>query len=233
MFKHGHGRLPLECASPAARRAAVPRLGRGVPPPPAPGPDLPFQRLRKSTRPLPSSSQQTSMLLTERWKAFTPCTGLPQLCLPGEGMALGVEVSRGRGHLSHLARGSGSALPAPHPQGGPEKPCIVFKTSQQKSLCLPSALSGLLPLLSFRNPSARVGVRLYMPDRKDRPPGQWDSGTAEASKAQRRQMLEVRRHLGGCAGPWGQTRGSKCSLTKPWGNPASLSFIPSSVKWRQ
>lgn len=167
-------------------------------------------------------------------RRLPPCTGLPQLCLPGEGMALGVEVSRGRGHLSHLARGSGSALLAPHPPGGPEKPCIVFKTSQRKSLCLPSALSGLLPLLSFRNPSARVGVRLYMPDsRKDRPPGQWDSGTAEASKAQRRQMLGARRHLGGCAGPWGQTRGSKCSLAKPWGNPASLSFIPSSVKWRQ
>ena len=192
-----------------------PLLGRGSPlPSPYPSPRarsaLPEARGgHPGSCPAAPSRRPCSL---KRDRSRSPwALGSPRSAPLGGGLALSVEVSRGRGHLSHLVGGSGSAVLAPYPQGGPNKPCVVFKASWRKSLCLPSTLSVLFQILKSCNPSTQVRARQHhTPDSGRIPPppthpGQWGSGAAEASKSQRVQMLGSAKAAWGTRGALGQT----------------------------
>ena len=168
-----------------------PLLGRGSPlPSPYPSPRarsaLPEARGgHPGSCPAAPSRRPCSL---KRDRSRSPwALGSPRSAPLGGGLALSVEVSRGRGHLSHLVGGSSSAVLAPYPQGGPNKPCVVFKASWRKSLCLPSTLSVLFQILKSCNPSTQVRARQHhTPDsgRIPPPPPTQDSGVLEQWRPQ-------------------------------------------------
>lgn len=156
--------------------------------------------------------------------------GSPRSAPLGGGLALGVEVSRGRGHLSHLVGGSGSAVLAPCPQGGPNKPCVVFNASWRESLCLPSALSVLFQILKSCNPSTQVRARQHhTPDSGRIPPpppgtvGFWSSGGLNISASA--DVREREGSLGDARGSGTDTLDSDPSWPRP-GAAHSLSEVP-------